>query len=192
MTSLTLPVSRMRLLLDHIDTPIGTFAIVADEGGRLRSAGFTGGHARMERQLAAFASEPALSLASGSNPGGLTAALERYFSGDLAAIEGLPVASRGTAFQQAVWRGLREIPCGETWSYADLARHIGHPTAVRAVGLANAANPVGVVVPCHRVIGSNGSLTGYAGGIERKGWLLAHEAEHRVRYGNRSIFSAET
>jgi methylated-DNA-[protein]-cysteine S-methyltransferase len=173
--------SPVRLLLDHVETPIGPFAVVADEEGRLRAAGFTDGHARMERLLRLYASEQAFSLEPASNPGGLTTALERYFSGDLAAIDGLPVAAGGTAFQRAVWQGLRDIPCGETWSYADLARHIGHPTAVRAVGFANGANPIAIVVPCHRVVGSNGTLTGYAGGIERKGWLLAHEGRVELR-----------
>jgi methylated-DNA-[protein]-cysteine S-methyltransferase len=81
----------------------------------------------------------------------------------------------GTDFQRTVWQALRRIPCGTTISYGELARRIGRPAAVRAVGLANGANPVGVVVPCHRVIGADGSLTGYGGGIERKRWLLAHE-----------------
>jgi methylated-DNA-[protein]-cysteine S-methyltransferase len=164
----------LRFLLDHIPTPIGHFAILADEEGFLRAAGFTEGHARMERELQACARQRT-SLIRASNPHGFSAAIERYFAGDLAAIDRLPVAVDGTDFQRAVWQALREVPCGETWSYADLARHIGRPTAVRAVGLANGANPVGLVVPCHRVIGSNGSMTGYGGGIERKRWLLAHE-----------------
>jgi methylated-DNA-[protein]-cysteine S-methyltransferase len=86
------------------------------------------------------------------------------------------VQTSGTPFQREVWRALRNIPCGTTVSYAKLAEQIGRPAAVRAVGLANGSNPVGVVVPCHRVIGANGSLTGYGGGIERKSWLLEHEA----------------
>jgi methylated-DNA-[protein]-cysteine S-methyltransferase len=162
-----------RLFIDHLETPIGRFALVADEDGRLRAAGFVDGHARMTRQLHAFGERARLEPAS--DPGGLATALARYFAGDLAAIDGLPVVTGGTEFQRAVWRALREIPCGETWSYSRLALRIGHPAAVRAVGLANGANPVAVVVPCHRVIGSNGTLTGYGGGIERKRWLLAHE-----------------
>jgi methylated-DNA-[protein]-cysteine S-methyltransferase len=116
-----------------------------------------------------------VALAPASNPGGLTAAMSAYFGGDLAAIDMLPVETGGTPFQRSVWRALRDIPCGTTISYAELARRIGRPSAVRAVGLANGSNPVGIVVPCHRVIGSNGTLTGYGGGIERKRWLLAHE-----------------
>jgi methylated-DNA-[protein]-cysteine S-methyltransferase len=98
-----------------------------------------------------------------------------YFGGDLAAIDALPVATGGTEFQRAVWDELRRIPCGGSISYSELARRIGRPAAIRAVGLANGANPIGIVVPCHRVIGANGTLTGYGGGIERKRWLLAHE-----------------
>jgi methylated-DNA-[protein]-cysteine S-methyltransferase len=114
-------------------------------------------------------------LARRTNPAGLTDAIAAYFAGDLAAIDGLPVETRGTPFQRAVWSGLRAIPCGTTVSYSELARRIGRPAAVRAVGLANGANPVGVVVPCHRVIGKGGTLVGYGGGLERKRWLLAHE-----------------
>jgi methylated-DNA-[protein]-cysteine S-methyltransferase len=108
-------------------------------------------------------------------PENLKNAIERYFAGELAAIYALPIRTAGTAFQREVWSALREIPCGTTVSYAELAEQIGRPAAVRAVGLANGSNPIGVIVPCHRVIGSNGSLTGYGGGIERKRWLLEHE-----------------
>jgi methylated-DNA-[protein]-cysteine S-methyltransferase len=102
-------------------------------------------------------------------------ALRRYFAGDLRALDTVHVDTGGTPFQQSVWRALRLIPPGSTWSYARLAKEIGHPSAVRAVGAANGANPVSIVVPCHRVIGSDGSLTGYGGGLPRKTWLLAHE-----------------
>ena len=165
-----------QLLLDQIDTPVGRFAIVADEQGRLRAAGFTEGHLRMHRLLC-----DACELEPVANPNGLTKAIERYFDGDLNAIDGLPVATDGTEFQRAVWHALREVPCGETWSYGDLARRIGKPGAARAVGLANGTNPVAVVVPCHRVIGADGSLTGYGAGIERKRWLLAHERAGECR-----------
>src|SRR5215203_4338182 len=102
-------------------------------------------------------------------------AFEAYFSGDVAALAAVPWHGAGTAFQRQVWDALCAIPAGETISYAELARRIGRPTAVRAVGLANGSNPVAVIVPCHRVIGSDGSLTGYGGGLHRKRWLLAHE-----------------
>jgi methylated-DNA-[protein]-cysteine S-methyltransferase len=105
----------------------------------------------------------------------MSSALRAYFDGDLAAIDRLKVATGGTDFQKSVWKALRQIACGETMTYSMLAQRIGRPTAVRAVGNANGDNPISVVVPCHRVIGTNGSLTGYGGGIERKHWLLAHE-----------------
>ncbi|MGI9874299.1 methylated-DNA--[protein]-cysteine S-methyltransferase [Vibrio chagasii] len=100
--------------------------------------------------------------------------LDRYFAGEAVQFD-VPIAAKGTPFQQSVWRALTTIPYGETWSYAQLADAIGNPKAVRAVGLANGKNPVSVIVPCHRVIGKNGKLTGYAGGIERKQRLLAIE-----------------
>lgn len=106
------------------------------------------------------------------------AQLEEYFAGTRQVFD-LPLAPAGTAFQQQVWAALCTIPYGETRSYGEQARSINHERAVRAVGLANGKNPLGIIVPCHRVIGANGALTGYAGGIERKRWLLAHEARWR-------------
>jgi len=105
--------------------------------------------------------------------------LRAYFAGELTEFD-LPLRPRGTAFQQNVWQALRSIPYGETVSYRDIAEKIKAPTAVRAVGAANGKNPIGIVVPCHRVIGANGTLTGYAGGLERKQWLLAHENAHKA------------
>jgi methylated-DNA-[protein]-cysteine S-methyltransferase len=156
------------LLLDHVETPIGRLALIADEDAKLRAVGWTDGHPRMERLHA--------SLRPTSNPGGLTAALRDYFAGDLTVLDSLPAAfAVGSHFQRTVWHSLRQIPCGETRSYRDIARLIGKPAASRAVGRAAGANPIAVVVPCHRVVGSDGSLTGYGAGIERKRWLLAHE-----------------
>jgi methylated-DNA-[protein]-cysteine S-methyltransferase len=103
--------------------------------------------------------------------------LAQYFSGKRREFD-LPLHASGSPFQQRVWAALREIPYGETWSYGHTAEAIGAPTASRAVGLANGQNPISIVVPCHRVIGANGSLTGYGGGIEAKRWLLSHEAAH--------------
>lgn len=108
----------------------------------------------------------------------IAGALRRYFSGELTAIDVLPAAPSGTPFQERVWSALRRIPAGTTWSYRQLADEIGARDAVRAVGAANGANPVALVVPCHRVIGSNGRLVGYGGGLHRKRWLLAHEGAH--------------
>jgi len=100
--------------------------------------------------------------------------LAEYFAGKRRVFD-LPLALQGTPFQQRVWQALTEIPFGVTWSYGQLAQHIGNPKASRAVGLANGSNPISILVPCHRVIGADGSLTGYGGGVERKQWLLAHE-----------------
>lgn len=97
--------------------------------------------------------------------------LEAYFRRELKEFD-VPLALTGTPFQQSVWAGLRQIPYGETWSYGQLAGHLGKSGASRAVGLANGKNPCGIIVPCHRVVGSTGSLTGYGGGLERKQWLL--------------------
>ena len=100
--------------------------------------------------------------------------LAAYFARDLKEFD-VQLAVSGTPFQQRVWAALATIPYGETWSYRELAEAVGNPKAVRAVGLANGRNPVSIVVPCHRVIGADGSLTGYGGGLERKSWLLDHE-----------------
>jgi methylated-DNA-[protein]-cysteine S-methyltransferase len=165
----------LHLLLDIIPTPIGSMTIAADTAGNLRLALFTDDEAVLTRQLRLHYSKTGFSLTQVRNPHGISDLIYRYFAGELACIDAIPVATGGTVFQQKIWKELRTIPCGTTMSYGDLARRIGHPTAVRAVGSANGDNPVAVIVPCHRVIGSNGSLTGYGGGLERKRWLLDHE-----------------
>jgi methylated-DNA-[protein]-cysteine S-methyltransferase len=171
-----------RLWMDRIHTPIGEMLVVADDDGNLRAVDWTDHEERMYRLLRAHYRDRDVRIMSGRNLNGLTDRIRRYFRGELEAIDSLPVETSGTPFQREVWRALREIPCGTTTTYARLAERIGRPTAVRAVGLANGSNPVGVVVPCHRVIGSDGSLTGYGGGIERKRWLLEHEQRaSRVR-----------
>ncbi len=163
----------VRFLLDRVETPVGKLTLVADCNGQLRSAGWDDPAVRMRRQLG----PRPFALEAAADPFGFASAFVAYFAGELSALDGLPVAAEGTPFQCAVWQALREIPCGETRSYGQVARAIGKPAATRAVGMANNANPVGVAVPCHRVIGADGSLTGYGGGIERKRWLLAHEHE---------------
>jgi len=112
-----------------------------------------------------------------SDPGGIVGRLAAYFAGTLDALAPIPVDPGGTPFQRRVWQALRRVPAGRTVSYRDLARSIGAPTAARAVGAANGANPIGIVIPCHRVIGADGELTGYAWGVARKRWLLLHERE---------------
>lgn len=101
--------------------------------------------------------------------------LEAYFAGDVGALAGLPVETGGTPFQRLVWAEMLKIPVGKTLSYGELARRIGFPGAARAVGAASGSNPVGIVIPCHRVVGAGGKLTGYGGGLARKRWLLRHE-----------------
>ncbi|MCP3139809.1 methylated-DNA--[protein]-cysteine S-methyltransferase [Pyxidicoccus xibeiensis] len=166
----------LRLLIDRTDTPIGELVIVADREGRLRAVDWTDYESRLQRLLRLHYGEHGFALEPARNPGGLTKVMAAYFEGDLGVISRLPVETGGTPFQRTVWAALRDIPCGATVSYSELAKRIDRPAAVRAVGLANGANPVGIVVPCHRVVGANGSLTGYGGGLERKRWLLAHES----------------
>jgi methylated-DNA-[protein]-cysteine S-methyltransferase len=165
----------LHLLMDRIDTPIGRLYIATDQDGNLRATSWSDYPIYLRPSLELHYGKKGFTIEPGRNPGGLTEAIARYFAGDLAAIDNLPVRTAGTPFQRDVWRALREISCSTTISYAALAARIGRPNAVRAVGLANGSNPIGVVVPCHRVIGSDGSLTGYGGGIERKRWLLRHE-----------------
>jgi methylated-DNA-[protein]-cysteine S-methyltransferase len=165
----------LRIFSDQLRTPIGSLMLAADSAGNLRVALFSEDGEIVRRQLRHDYGERGFDLAPCPNPAGITEHVARYFAGDLRAIDQIRVATGGTPFQRQVWRSLREIPCGTTISYGQLARQIGRPAAVRAVGLANGANPVAVIVPCHRVIGAGGSLTGYGGGIERKRWLLNHE-----------------
>jgi methylated-DNA-[protein]-cysteine S-methyltransferase len=164
----------LHLAIDRIDTPIGELVVVADRDGNLRAIDWTDHEERMVRLLRRQYGEATV-IEPARDPNGLASAMRAYFAGDTGAIDGLPAKTEGTEFQQSVWRALRTIPCGTTLSYAQLAQRIGRPSAVRAVGLANGSNPISIVVPCHRVIGSDGTLTGYGGGIERKRWLLAHE-----------------
>ena len=165
----------LQLFVNRIDTPIGEMLVVSDRDGNLRAVDWTDYEVRMRRLLCLHYGKSGFRLDPDHDPNSLTDAIGSYFAGELEAIDALPVETGGTPFQRKVWRALRKIRCGVTVSYAQLAEQIGRPTAVRAVGLANGSNPVGVVVPCHRVIGSDGSLTGYGGGIERKRWLLEHE-----------------
>src|SRR5690606_25906338 len=117
---------------------------------------------------------PGEAIVEAREAGGVREAFGRYFEGDATALDVIPVDPGGTPFQQRVWLTLREIGAGTTWSYADLAERVGSPAAVRAVGAANGANPIPLVLPCHRVIGKNGKLVGYGGGLDRKAWLLRH------------------
>lgn len=162
------------LVFDRLPSPLGELVIVADESGRLRAIDWAEEEG-LRHRLARLGRDGVFALTPQRNPAGLTAALEAYFAGDLAAIDTLPVEAGGTPFQRSVWAALRGIACGTTVSYGEIARRIGQPGAMRAVGLANNANPIPIVVPCHRVIGADGSLVGFGGGLDRKRWLLDHE-----------------
>lgn len=168
---------KQELQTDSVPSPIGDLVIVADMAGNLCAAEFADRDERLHRSLHLQFGAGRYVLVPARDPAGLSTAISAYFAGDLDAIDDLPVAAGGTEFQRRVWEALRRIPCGATTSYQALARKIGRPAAVRAVGTANGANPVSVVVPCHRVIGTGGSLTGYGGGLARKRWLLDHEAK---------------
>lgn len=168
----------LQLLIDRTDTPIGELLLVADAVGRLRALDWVDYEQRMRRLLRLHYGKDGFRLVADRNPYGLRDKLQHYFAGDIGVIDGIAVETAGTPFQRSVWRGLRSIPAGSAISYGDLARQIARPKAVRAVGLANGSNPIGIVVPCHRVIGANGSLTGYGGGLARKRWLLDHETRN--------------
>lgn len=159
------------LSVDRIDSPIGPLTI-AEHDGRICLLHFGGTEAEVRAMLTRwYPDDPPAKCGRF----GIRATLRRYFEGELDVLDEIPVELNGSPFQQRVWSALRSIPAGTTMSYGDLARRIGHRAAVRAVGAANGANPVALIVPCHRVIGTNGSLTGYGGGLHRKRWLLVHE-----------------
>jgi methylated-DNA-[protein]-cysteine S-methyltransferase len=157
---------------DEFASPIGRILFATNADG-ICALDFGGYETRMNTLLTRRFSGHTFNR--NADPLNLKSKLRRYFDGDLEAFEGEVVNTNGTAFQEQVWRALRTIPAGTTWSYGQLAAHLGQPKAARAVGHANSLNPVGIIVPCHRVIGASSALTGYAGGLERKRWLLRHE-----------------
>lgn len=162
-----------RLWIDHLATPIGEALIVTDENGILRALDWADREPGMTRLLRLHYGS--LVPQPGASPADLRLSLHRYFDGELGCLAALEWRTGGTPFQRAVWKALTMIAPGETLSYGGLAATLGCPRAVRAVGMANGSNPISVVVPCHRVIGADGSLTGYGGGLERKRWLPIHE-----------------
>jgi methylated-DNA-[protein]-cysteine S-methyltransferase len=162
----------MILHVDSFDSPIGLLALASD-GRALVLLDFGAPERAVQRLRARFG--PGRPIRGAADPQGFTQRARAYFAGELDALAGVAVDGGGTAFQRRVWAALRLIPAGETASYSALAARLGAPGASRAVGLANGRNPIAIAVPCHRVIGADGSLTGYAGGLERKRWLLAHE-----------------
>jgi len=170
----------VKLEVGELDTPLGPLRF-ARAAGRVVGVAFADGFAGVERALARRlgALEP-VPLAR-SAPDDTRARLAAWFTGELRALDGIAIELVGSDFQRRVWSALRAIPPGATTSYGALARTLGRPTAARAVGAANGANPLWLVVPCHRALGANGALTGYGGGLERKRWLLAHETRFAQR-----------
>jgi methylated-DNA-[protein]-cysteine S-methyltransferase len=153
-----------------MESPVGTLTLTAVDG-RL-----TGLHMDGQRHAPAGSTDW---VRDDAGLAGVVEQLEAYFGGSRSTFD-VPLDLQGTDFQRRVWTGLLEIPYGETMSYGELARRVGRPGASRAVGLANGRNPVAIIVPCHRVIGANGTLTGYGGGLDRKVWLLDHERARRA------------
>ena len=165
----------LRLLVQTMTTPVGDLLLAVDDEGALRVMHFTD-EDDPRRVLTRACHVPQVDIVPAHDPGGVASALGAYFAGDLAAIDAVRVQASGTPFQREVWDLLRAIPCGTTTTYGELARRVRTADASRAVGLANGSNPIAIVVPCHRVIGASGALTGYGGGLDRKRWLLQHEA----------------
>ncbi len=164
-------------MTDHLTqftlpSPMGTLTVVMN-GDALCALEFEGHEDRGARLLAKGYDDAEIETVEPDPK--VKAALEAYFDGDITAVDALPTAARGTAFERSVWDALRKIPAGRTASYGEIAAKLGRPGASRAVGRANGLNPIAIVVPCHRVIGADGTLTGYASGLQRKEWLLRHE-----------------
>lgn len=174
---MTVTTPMVKMYFAQLPTPIGDMLVVVDAKARLRALDWSEYDERMRRLLRLHYGQEGLgyALRPRALPRAVRAPLDAYFAGELTAIDEIAVDTGGTAFQREVWQALRRIPAGTTVRYGELAATVGRPKAVRAVGHANGANPVGIVVPCHRVIGADDSLTGYGGGLERKRWLLAHE-----------------
>ncbi|MGA7932608.1 MAG: methylated-DNA--[protein]-cysteine S-methyltransferase [Kovacikia sp.] len=162
----------IELLTDTVDSEIGQILLVSD-GERLCALDFSNYESRLMNLLERRYGS--VRLMKKVNPQGFSDRLKAYLVGDLRSLDEIPVSTGGTFFQQQVWLALRSIPLGTVTTYGELAEKIGKPTASRAVGMANSLNPVAIVLPCHRVIGANAKLTGYAGGLDRKQWLLQHE-----------------
>jgi methylated-DNA-[protein]-cysteine S-methyltransferase len=155
-----------------VRSPVGGIALFARDAA-LVGLVFDDHEAEMRKEIVARFGE--VTFKPARDPAGAASRVRRYLDGELDALADIAVDLGGTPFQARVWAALREIPVGATRSYRQLARAVGRPEAVRAVGAANGRNPVSLVVPCHRVIASDGTLCGYGGGIERKRWLLQHE-----------------
>lgn len=160
------------MMHSYLPSPIGDLLLLGD--GTHLTGLYTAEHVRMPTALGDRSDREFAEVRS---------QLTEYFAGERASFD-LPLKPAGTPFQQRVWQRLRQIPLGQTSSYGELAAEIGQPTAVRAVGMANGRNPISIIVPCHRVVGSTGELTGYAGGLAAKRWLLEHERATAVALAN--------
>jgi methylated-DNA-[protein]-cysteine S-methyltransferase len=183
------PVTPHTLYADRLESAIGTLLLIHDRAGHIRALDFHDFESRVRRLLRLhYGTEGSdFVIEDRAAPTAIRRAISDYFLGDLCTINSIPVTTGGTFFQREVWAALRTIQAGTTLSYAALARQLSRPKSVRAVGLANAANPVNIVVPCHRVIGTDGSLTGYGGGISRKRSLLVHEGVALEKFTTRLI-----
>ena len=160
------------LYLEKISSPVGKILIIIDNE-TLCGLEFEGYEARTYNFLNKRFGEFRLNATQNSLK--ITQQIQAYLEGNYHSLDQIPVSAGGTAFQQQVWTALRSIPVGTVITYGALAQRLGNPAAARAVGITNSLNPISIVLPCHRVIGANGALTGYAGGLERKRWLLQHE-----------------
>ncbi|MGC2661634.1 MAG: methylated-DNA--[protein]-cysteine S-methyltransferase [Bryobacteraceae bacterium] len=161
--------------LSKYPSPIGDILLVTEDD-KLLALDFADYEARM-RRLVQLRHGP-VTLTESPAPVSVVESLDRYFAGDLTALDTLALDTGGTAFQQRVWSALRQTKPGETTTYGEIGRRIGHASASRAVGAANGANAIAIVIPCHRIVASTGALTGYAGGLDRKRWLLDHELQY--------------
>jgi methylated-DNA-[protein]-cysteine S-methyltransferase len=168
----------MELLIDRIDSAIGTILLVSD-GESLCALDYADYEERMRTLLQRHYRE--FHLQAVVNPQGFSSRIRAYLAGDLGSLNSIPINTGGTVFQHRVWSTLRTIPPGTVLSYGEMASRLGKSTSYRAVGMTNALNPIAIVVPCHRLVGANGALTGYAGGLERKRWLLQHEGVDLVK-----------
>ncbi|MBD8679749.1 methylated-DNA--[protein]-cysteine S-methyltransferase [Sphingomonas sp. CFBP 13720] len=170
--------TNLSLFEERIASPVGEIVVLTDAARVLRALDFADYNARMRRLLDRHYGPRGWTVAPAIGESAAARAIRSYFDGDVVAIDSVATVTGGTGFQRAVWTALRAVGAGSTVAYAEIAAAIGRPTAMRAVGLANGANPVAIVVPCHRIIGRSGALTGYGGGIERKRWLIDHERAH--------------
>ncbi|MBE9180456.1 methylated-DNA--[protein]-cysteine S-methyltransferase [Oculatella sp. LEGE 06141] len=173
------------LLIDKLDSAIGQILLVSD-GETLCALDFAGYESRMTQLLQKRYGT--IRWIETLNPQGFSERMQAYLAGDWSSLNDIPVRTGGTPFQQQVWLALRSIPPGTVMTYGQLATRLGHPKAVRAVGMTNSLNPVAIVLPCHRVIGANGKLTGYAGGLERKQWLLQHEGVTLATSASQAVY----